>query len=232
MKRLIPFFPILIFLSLALAGCTFAVSTEVFPDGSGELRLEIGITPADQAQLAEMGTTVEEFCRAELTAAGNLLQVSLTRVEQRGVDIWCVTEVPFATLEEFQQILSAGEEIFINELSLTPERFTYELSVDLRDVEFFSELVFPDAIQWSLLAPGTLAGHNADEVQGQTLIWRLKQGTLRTLRAETIIEAPTLTLYGLPPLVFYALALGGLCLVGLIGMVGLVWFVLRRRRQS
>ena len=222
-------------LGLALPACTIQITTTVQPDGSGELRTEIGISPEDQAELLEFGSSAEEFCNQTIAEDGDFPPGATTRVEVRGEDTWCVLAIPFASLDEYTRILTdEGEGITVNQLSLTENQFIYDLTLDLTSDEsgFEGEEYFPLELLWQVEMPGQVGGNNADLVQGNTLIWVLEEGTLRTLRAESSLGRVPLGGAGIPRLVIFLVAIACLCLLGLALMGGLVFWLIRRRQSS
>jgi hypothetical protein len=48
--------------------------------------------------------------------------------------------------------------------------------------------------EWRLTVPGALGDHNADRVEGQTLIWNLEPGEKAVLHAESAVGLDLTTL--------------------------------------
>jgi hypothetical protein len=84
-------------------------------------------------------------------------------------ETWCISVVKFKDLEELRGLYGEKEGIKVNRLEISDGKFYYDIDVDtLSDDSSFSVLT---DIKWSLELPGTPIGHNADQVEGDTLTW-------------------------------------------------------------
>jgi hypothetical protein len=210
----------LIFLAgaLLLAACQFQAHTTVQPDGSGELRIETGLTDEERR-------AVEEQAQSE--AAGKLRSpfrdVPESRItvkeERRGDRTWRITTTQFDNLNELQRLYEQQSGVAVNRLTLTDERFVMEVTLDTTSTE--SALSSFEVITWTVTLPGAPIAHNATSADGKTLTWVVqpKSGTV-TLRAESAVEKPAPA--GLPGLALIALMGAGAVLGGLIVLAVLV----------
>jgi hypothetical protein len=219
--------------ALALSACTLQVNASVSPEGSGELVVEIGPETDELAQLAALNLTLEEACSPATSTGLDLPPDTVYRLEPRGDERWCVLVIPFPDLETLQGVLSPSiSALGVNTLSLAEDRFIFDISLDLtRPVEFKGLELPPTVIFWNLVLPGQLAGHNADQVDANTLSWEIKPGVFRTLRAESTLGGG-LPEGGLSGLITRAVGFACLCGLGLGAAVGGLWYLVRRRKKQ
>lgn len=168
---------------LFLAGChKLEVTTQVSPNGSGELRTGAGFSPEERANLEQQNNNSQDFCNtAQPPPNATVIE------EQRGEETWCVTISSFDDLEELRSLYGQREGIEINRLEINDGKFYYDVDIDtLSDESGFSAL---SEITWTVVLPGAPISHNADQVNGNTLTWvpTPKSGIVN-LRAES--EAP------------------------------------------
>jgi hypothetical protein len=220
--------------ALALSACTLQVSTSISSDGSGEMIVEIGPEPDELAQLAALDLTIDEVCSPAISASINLPPSTVYTQEARGEEPWCVLSIPFDKIDTLRTVLSPPiSALTPNTISLAEDRFIFDVSLDLtRPIEFEDVKLPPTTIEWKLELPGQLAGHNADQVDGNNLTWLVEPGVFRTLRAESTLGEGGIPEGGLSGLINRAL--GIICLIGLgfTAVVGGMWIFLRRRKQA
>ncbi len=222
-SRTLPF-ALLTASTFLLAACHQLHSiTEVRPDGSGELRTEVGFTAEERQNLEDQSGGSQDFCNTQQATS----DATVTE-EQRGGETWCITTRKFADLDELKRLYTEQKGVTVNRLEIAGGKFYYDVDVDTSSPD--SGLANVTALTWTVTLPGTPITHNAAQVEGKTLVWTLapKSGTVN-LRAESEAIRPDSSLPLLP------LALGGvmvlcLCGVALLGGVG-AFFLLRRSRQ-
>jgi hypothetical protein len=212
---------------LALSACEFQAATTVNPDGSGELRTEVGFTAEERQNMEEQsGGSAQDFCNAQGSASPD---VTVTE-ELRGDQTWCVTVSKFDDLDELSELYAEQEGITINRLEFEDEKFYYDVDVDTSSTESgFSAF---SAITWTVTLPGAPVVHNASQVEGNTLTWDVtpQSGTVN-LRAESETSAEQAGSSLLPLwLAGGGLAVLCLCIAVLAGGVG-GFFLLRRARR-
>lgn len=172
----------LTFSVLVLVGChKLEATTKIGPNGSGELRMGVGFSTEERANLEEQGANPQDFCN---TSQKNP-NITVTQ-EQRGDETWCFSVIPFKNLEELRGLYGEKEGIKINRLEINDDKFYYDIDLDtLSDNSSFSTLT---DIKWSLELPGKPLDHNADQVEGNTLTWTsTPENGVINLRAESEI---------------------------------------------
>ncbi len=236
---------VILLLSAALAGCSMEAATQVNHDGSGNLSTAIGLTPADEAGLADLGGgTSQDFCkqvedRTRLPSGGTIKE------EQRDGATWCVAEVPYQDLNQLHDLYQQIGNIDIRQLQLADGEFLYDVVIDLSDLS--AEGVDPTlldslqlAIDWKLTLPGDVGDNNADQAQGGTLVWHLQTGQVNHLHAQSRLTSPTdqsgptlpgLTTSGVPSLL-WIIGLVLVCLLGLVLLGALVVVLITRSRRG
>ncbi len=216
--------------ALALSACSLELNTTIAADGSGTYGIEVGLTKTDQDMLTSLGSSADEFCE-DMQTEGELPEGAAVTREQRGDDLYCVMVAPFSSLQQLRDLYADGDGITVNALELSNGRLVYDVDVDMsgsgQEVGDFSlDMV------WKLTVPGTLGEHNADEVEGNTLIWRLNQGESRNLRAASTVGGFSLDTFGGPAAILGALAACLCCLTLLAGAGGGLFFFVQRRRPQ
>lgn len=168
---------------LLLAGChKLEATTQIQPNGSGELQSGVGFSVEERANMEPQNNASQDFCNTSQT-----LENVTTTEEQRGDETWCVTTTQFKTLEELRALYERQQGITINRLEISDGKFYYDVDIDtLSEDSSFSALT---EIKWTVVLPGAPISHNADEVDGNTLIWKPtpKSGVIN-FKAES--EAP------------------------------------------
>jgi hypothetical protein len=156
---------LLIFGVLLLTGChKLEAMTKIEPNGSGELRMGVGFSAEERANMEKQNNNPQNFCNTSQTPAN----VTVTE-EQRGDETWCITITPFKDLTDLRSLYEQRKGIKINRLEVSDGKFYYDVDVDtLSEDSSFSALT---EIKWSVVLPGALIAHNADQVDGNTLKW-------------------------------------------------------------
>ena len=226
--------PLALLIGLVLAACTFQVNTTITPSGAGELRSEIGFTEADIEALKTIDTSPEKFC-ADAQTGGDLPEGSPVTVEVRGDETWCVVTVAFASLDELNTTYTNMQGLVINQLELTPTSFTYDVDIAFTGDETTQLGADQVLFRWLVTPPGTVTDHNADELDGDALIWNVGIGETVNAHIVTTIS-PVQALGGvgggLPGWLIPTVVGLGCCLLLLVAVVVVVVVVMRRRQAN
>jgi len=195
---------------LLTGGHKLQATTKVESNGSGELQMGVGFSVEERANLEKQNNNSQDFCNTSQTPP-NIEVIE----EQRGDETWCITVTPFENLEQLRGLYEQRKGISINRLEIADGKFYYDVDLDtLSETSDFSTLT---SITWSVILPGTVIDHNADQVDQNTLTWNpTPQNGIVNLRAES--EAPLVD-FNFPP-----------CGAALIGL-GLVFIHFRRHRK-
>ncbi len=206
--------------ALVLGACKFQATTTINPDGSGELRSEVGFSADERANLIQQGNAkASDFCNASQPQRP---QTTVTE-EQRGDETWCVTASRFASLNDLRRLYEQKKGLAINRLEIADAKLYYDIDVDtLSKDSSFSGF---NAITWKVIVPGTPLDHNADLTGDKSLEWTLKprSGVAKLRFASTVENPPP----GLGPLIIAGLVvlLAGVTAGSVIG------FALARRSR-
>ena len=202
---------LLICTALLLTGChKLEATTTVQPGGFGELRMAVGFSAEERANMEKQNGNSQDFCNTSQTPPN----VKVTE-EQRGEETWCITATQFKNLNELRDLYEQREGITINRLEISDGKFYYDVDIDtLSEGSSFAMLT---EITWSIALPGAPISSNSDEVNGHTITWKLtpKSGVVN-LRAES--DAPRG--FGFPP-----------CISAVIGF-GVAFTYLGQRRRK
>jgi len=150
---------------LILAGChKLEATTKIEPNGSGELRMGIGFSAEERANMEKQNSNPQDFCNASQTPPNMLVTE-----EQRGEETWCITTTQFKNLEELRGLYEQRQGITINRLEISDRRFYYDVDIDtLSEDSSFSSLT---NIIWSVVLPGASIENNADQIDEGILTW-------------------------------------------------------------
>ena len=151
--------------AFVLAGChKLEVRTKIEPNGSGELRMGVGFSAEERANMEKQNSNLQDFCNTSQTPAN----VTVTE-ERRGDETWCITTTRFKNLEELRSLYQQRKGVQVNRLEISDRKFYYDLDIDTlsEDSSFFA---LTD-ITWSVALPGAPIEHNADQVDENTLTW-------------------------------------------------------------
>lgn len=227
MKPKLLLFACLVTASLLLAACNIQVSTSVNPDGSGELKSEIGFTAEEIESFGQLSdSATDDLCSSLQSEAGNLPSGATFTQEERGDETYCVIAQTFASLDELRELYN-DMDVNVNTLQIENGQFVYDMDVDFSDAEGAG--IFSLSFEWRLTVPGSVGENNADEVEGQTLIWKLTPGEKVNLHAES-----SLGLFNFGSSTVWIVAGLLLCCLCLVVIAGgaIAFFVLRRRKPS
>jgi LppM domain len=155
----------LLTVALFLVGChKLEAMTRIEPNGSGELRMAVGFSAEERANMEKQHSNPQDFCNISQMPAN----VTVTE-EQRGDETWCITITRFKDLTNLRSLYEQRKGIRINHLEISDRKFYYDIEVDtLSEDSSFSALT---DITWSVVLPGAIIEHNADQVDGNTLKW-------------------------------------------------------------
>ena len=216
-----------VLLLLFLSACQVNFMTDISKDGSGTYIQEIGFQ-GDEASMGGLSSGGEDFCANQ---NDTLPPGTTTRQETRNEDeTWCVYETPFDSLEDLSAIYGLTD-TKINKLSLNDGTLTYDLSLDLSGD---SGAPMGADIYWKVTLPGNITDNNADEVDGNTLTWKLRGGEFNNIQASSEIGGMNFD-FGDDDTLFYVF--GGLigvvfcCMVPLI-ILAVVFFLIRRNKKK
>ncbi len=226
---------LLVFSSVILTACTLRVATDVNPDGSGELSVEMGFSPDDRELLDNFNLTVEQVCTQNTGGNLSLPPDAAQNLEQRGEEIWCVNSVPFSDLVQLQGYFANVDGITVNQIEIADGQFVYDVEIDLTRNRNPLDLDLPETeLIWALTVPGSLGGTNADQIEDNTLTWFVEPGEFINLRAESSVSGPPpigpdFGGLGVVELIIIGVGLACLCLLGLIAGGAALWLAVRRR---
>ena len=180
-----------VFCALLLAGChKLEAITKLEPNGSGELRMGVGFSAQERANMEKQGSNPQDFCNTSQTAP----KVTVTE-EKRGDETWCITTTPFKNLEELRSLYEQRKGIRVNRLEIVDGKFYFDVDIDtLSKTSDFS--AFKD-ITWIVVLPGAPIEHNTEQVDANTLTWAVPPQIENTnLYAESEVPKPGLNLPG------------------------------------
>jgi hypothetical protein len=221
MKRRTLYLTLLSLTMLLLAACTARITTTINADGTGDVTIEFGFTEFEASVLSDfLGMEPSAICD-EAFAEFDYMEEVATSVETRGEETWCMATMAFASLTELEDLYYELD-AYVDRLEIDEETLTYNLELDLTsmsadDLEQISAISEDlPLVEWRLIAPGSVIGSNADNVQGRTLTWVLDLGTYEDIQATTKIGGASIV----PWLVGFGGCIGLAIMVGLIVWVG------------
>lgn len=218
---------IFLLMCLVLTSCTMQVSSTIRPDGSNDLRIEMGFSAADKEMMGSMGGSTANVC-SEMEGESDLPAGTTFTSEERGDETWCIMTINYGSLEELQMMLEEGDGITVNRLEILDGKLYYDLSVDMSTEQFTDGDTFPMAMKWQVTVPGRVGENNADEVEGKTLTWELPVGEIANIQVESSLSGG-----GLPEWISWLVpVLICLCCFGFVVVAAVVIFVLVRRRKG
>ena len=116
--------------ALVLSACTLQFNTTIQENGSGELRVEFGLRPDEQAEAQSTVGSLDDLC-ALAQSLVRLPPGATTYVEQRGDERWCGTLTQFADLNELASLLIDQPGVLVNQITSLEDRFIFDVTVDL-----------------------------------------------------------------------------------------------------
>jgi len=197
-----------------LAGChKLDVTTKIEPNGSGELRVGVGFSAEERANMEKQNSNPQDFCSTSQTPPNTTVTE-----EQRGDETWCVTTTRFKDLKQLHGLYEQRKGITINRLEISDRKLYYDVDIDtLSEDSSFSALT---DITWSVVFPGSPIQHNAAQVNESTLTWTPapKSGIIH-MRAESEVPRSGFNL--------------GPCSAAFVGLgIGLIYLRRQRRNMS
>lgn len=219
-------FGLSVLLALLLSACQVNIKTKIDKNGAGSYIQEIGFQ-GDEASFSGLNVDDENFCAAQMDS---LPPNTETRQETRnGDETWCIYETQFESLEALRAIYGMTD-TQINALEMIDGSLTYDITLDLQSSE---NAPLGADLFWQVTLPGEITSHNADEVDGNTLIWKLRGGETNSIQASSQVHGLTFNFADNNDLTYI---LGGLmvmacCFLVLI-VIGVVVFLLLRRRKA
>ncbi len=210
--------------ALTLGACTLQFDTTIADTGAGVLKWEYGLNKEEIKALADKGTSPDEFCN-KIQSQGNAPPEAVIAKEQRGEEFYCVITTPFKNLAELRSAYAAIDGVTINTLELANNKLVYDIDVHISANDPQLGGLQP-LIAWKLTPPGAVDSHNADKVEGDTLIWNFKVGEQRRIQAESSTGILAFLRKNI-----LILAGAGLCgLAGLSLLGGLYWLARRKKK--
>src|SRR5262245_12186371 len=113
---------------LLLSAChQLQVTTRFQPDGSGELRTEVGFTAEERQNLEAQSQNPDpaKYCNQNQSSPK-----AVVTEEQRGDETWCVTTQSFANLEELRRLYETRRGLRVNRLEISQGKLVYDIDVD------------------------------------------------------------------------------------------------------
>jgi hypothetical protein len=216
--------------ALILAACKVDIISTLRPDGSGELRTEMGLTPEDkQALEAFSNGGTQDLCTSIQAQGGSPPPGMVFEQEERGDETWCVATEPFGNLDDLRSLYADMQGVTVNRLEIKDGRLYYDITLDL------SEGSTPPSsidLTWQIEVPGTVGVNNADSVEGRRLTWGLPLGGTVNVHAESVLGGLALPGGTSPWVAVGAVVLACLCLIVLAVIVVVVVVVARRRKPA
>jgi hypothetical protein len=166
--------------AIMLAGChKLEATTRIESNGSGELRMGVGFSAEERANMEKQNSNPQDFCNVSQTPPNMTVSE-----EQRGEETWCITTTRFKNLEQLRRLYEQRKGIKINRLEIRDGHLYYDIDVDtLSETSNFSAF---KSITWSVILPGVPIEHNADQTDENTLTWTpTPQSGVINIRAES-----------------------------------------------
>jgi len=211
----------LLVLALGLSACRIVVDTHLNSDGSGQLQNAVVYSAEEARGFAQTpGNESKSICD---NLQQNLASEAAITEEVVGDETYCITTRSFTDLTELRQLYSQMGQVTVQQLKLDLGQVVFEV-----DVAITSTANSPGiAQQWRLTLPGEVGLHNADRVEGQTLIWDIAPEEQAHLYAEGKVG---LSLRSLGPT--GAVILVCVASLALLGGVGAFYLVRRQSRMA
>ena len=167
-----------LFFLCGVSACRLFVQTDIQQDGSGQLDTAIIYSAKEVDDFAQVpGNAGLSICDQH---AESLPAETVFREERIGGETHCTTTQSFADLNELRQLYDRMGNVRVNQLNFQLGRLRFDVIVDLSAAEDRSGA----GHAWHLTLPGEIVDHNAQEVDGRTLIWQVESGEIAKLHAE------------------------------------------------
>ena len=178
----------LVLVALLLSGCRSVVETLINTDGSGELRSSVVFSAEERANFEASAENARKSICDNLKPE---TEADIQFVEEvRGDETFCTTVRSFASLAELRGFYGRMGNVEVNALEMLFGTFTFDVQVD-STARNGNE---PGSGEWRLTVPGEIDENNADAVEGQTFIWNVQLGLVRTLHVESVTGVDRMTL--------------------------------------
>jgi hypothetical protein len=215
--------------AVLLSACNLQIKNTIRPDGSNDLRTEIGFTTEDKQMLSTFGSTTEDLCSSVQSESGLSADTTFSK-EERGDETWCTMQMSFASLDELHKALEEGSGITVNRLEIVDGKLYYDLEVDMSTDEANLGQTFPMTLKWQVNVPGKVINHNANQVDGKTLTWNLAPNQNAQIQVESSLSGGKFPKFPAWPMVIFLLLC--MCCFGIIVVIVIVLFVIMRRRKT
>jgi hypothetical protein len=212
-------------LALILSGCNLNFNTTVRPDGAGIMIIEVGYATQELEAWLEESNVSAHFCEevwSEEGLAEEFPPGATLRVEQRGLQTWCIVEFPFSNLRQLRDVYEDNFDMEVDRLEIVNETFYCDLTWDLEGLQQASP--FPIEVVFRLIAPGRVTSTNADVRSGRTLTWHLDENGENAILAVSSTRSSD----------WVGWVVGGLCCLclGVLAVAGGIALVVYLRRQN
>jgi len=195
--------------ALILSACRVVVDTTINDNGSGELRSSFVFSGEEKANFEgspeNAGKSVCDNLKQGAQAGTEFVE------ELRGNETFCTTVRSFANLNELRGFYESMGNVTVKRLKMGFGKFIFDVQVDLTPKNGNE----PVPMEWGLKIPGAIGNNNSDAIEGQTLTWNIEPGEIATLHAESSVS--------IDPSIWV--------MIGLVLLLGLVSFLLIRRRS-
>jgi hypothetical protein len=179
---------VLLVACLFLTGCTVSIAATVNPNGSGVLKIIYKLSKDDQKTFTQSGMTdASKLCEGLATMSEGFPSQGSIKQEKHGNETWCVMSQAFKSLEEMRTNLNT-QGFSINTLSVGNGRFNFDATMNTGTSSSEFNVGMPIGLTFELTLPGKAISHNADKVNGYTLIWDLSLGQVKQMYAESGVE--------------------------------------------
>lgn len=218
--------------AILLTGCRMNAITRIDSSGAGTLTTEVGMSPEEVEQVRSLaGDPAASVCEGFSLDSEGAPATSTFEEEMRGEETWCVSIQAFDDPEELASLYRNFETLTVRELVLREGLVVYDVEIGAATGE---GLPTPVGVTWTLELPGKIGSHNADEVNGNQLVWHLTQGEERRLQASSDMYALDLPFGwdGFGPSFPGWIVAPALCLCGGAALVLVIVLVLVLRRRG
>jgi hypothetical protein len=202
---------------VTLSACRAVVDTKVEKDGSGELRTSIVFSAEEKRNFDSApdnaGKSICDNLKSDASPQADLIE------QAQGNETYCTTVHSFNSLKQLRDYYEAMVNVTVLELGMGLGNFVFQVQVDLTPRN--GNEAAPN--EWRLTVPGNVGENNADLIEGNTLVWNIEPGEVRTLQAKSDVG----------PAFLIQLLLGGLIvLAGIAVAVRLARNVARRNEEK
>jgi hypothetical protein len=216
-------------LALVTAACKIEtnIGAVVNADGSGKIVAELGMDQEAQGFFLQEGQ--DPFEGQSLSGVPG----ATTRQETRGDMTFYIIEADVADVAALEDQMVAGSDSMLSSFSVTvtPDKVTVDATADATSLgsqaEGFDPSVFEQSFSASvkITMPGKILTHNADSVEGNTLIWKIPVlgGTLN-VHAESDPKGTPSGGGGFP--------LWLIIVIAVVVVAAIAWFVMNQRKGA